>query len=372
MRLEGLELRRVQLPLVAPFTTAFGSQSVRDVVIVRALTDLGEGWGECATMPWPLYSSESTDLVIPLMTAHLAPRLLAVESLEPSDVGRLLADVQGHRMAKAALESAVMDAWLRGTMTSFAEHLGVTRTRIPCGVSVGIPSTVTGLVDEVGGYLEAGYQRIKLKIRPGWDLEPVGAVRRAFGPDVPLQVDANASYHPSDIGFLARLDLFDLLMVEQPFAADRLMAHADLAAAVRTPVCLDESATSCAVVADAIRLRAVDVVNIKPGRVGGFAEAVRMHDLCRAHAVPVWCGGMVETGIGRAANTVLAALDGFTLVGDNSPSDRFFAEDVVTRPMAMVDGHLEVPQSPGMGFEVDRGALAAATVQQVQLDRSGR
>lgn len=367
MTLQALELRRIHLPLRAPFRASFGTQTVRDVVLVKATTDQGEGWGECVTMPWPLYSSESTDLVIPVIHAHLAPRLFAVDDLHPEDVARRLTVVQGHKMAKAALESAVLDAYLRATDTSLASYLGVRRSRVPCGVSVGIFDRVGDLLDSVEGYLAEGYQRIKLKIQPGWDIEPVQAVRRTFGYDVPLQVDANAAYGPRDIPLLAELDAFGLLLIEQPFSEEMLLAHADLAKFIRTPVCLDESAVSTQVVADAIRLRAVDVVNIKAGRVGGYLQARQMHDLCRAHAVPVWCGGMIETGIGRAANAALAGMRGFTLVGDNSGFDRFYETDIVTEPMRMIDGHLTVATAPGMGFEVDVEAVERVTVDLVRL-----
>lgn len=369
MILQAVELRRIQLPLRTPFRTAFGTQTVRDIVLVRAVTDEGEGWGECVTMPWPLYSSESTDLVMPLIEAHLAPRLFAARAVHPEDVARHLAAVQGHHMAKAALESAVLDAHLRARTTSLASYLRVRRDRVPCGVSVGIFDRVADLLDAVEGYLAEGYQRIKLKIQPGWDLEPVRAVRRTFGDDVALQVDANAAYQPRDIPLLTEFDVFGLILIEQPFARDRLLAHADLARLVRTPVCLDESAESSSVVADAIRLRAVDIVNIKAGRVGGYLQAREMHDLCRAHAVPVWCGGMIETGIGRAANAVLAGMRGFTLVGDNSGFDRFYATDIVSDPLRMVEGHLPVPTGPGMGFEVDTDAVAAVTVDSRTLTR---
>jgi O-succinylbenzoate synthase len=371
VKLDAIELRRVVMPLVVPFRTSFGSQAERDLVLVRVLTDEGEGWGECVTMPWPLYSSESTDLVIPLVSAHLAPRLFDAAreagDLGPLDVGRVLAPVQGHRMAKAALEAAVLDAHLRATGQPFARWLGAARDRVPCGVSVGIFPTIPELLEQVGGYLEEGYVRIKLKIAPGWDVEPVAAVREAFGDGVALQVDANAAYRPGDTPSLRQLDAFDLLLIEQPFPEEMLLAHADLRAAIATPVCLDESATSAQVVADAIRLGAVDIVNVKPGRVGGYVEARRIHDLCVAHGVPLWCGGMVETGIGRAANACLAAMDGFTLPGDNSASDRFFRRDIVSDPMRMVDGHLAVPQAPGMGFDVDLAALDAVTTELVSL-----
>lgn len=362
MRIESAELHRVRLPLRRPFTTAFGTQHERDVALVQLHTDEGEGWGECVALPWPVYSAETTAGAMAVIAEHLLPRLTAGGPLRgPHDVGHRLAGVVGHRMAKGAVELAVLDAWLGARGIPLATWLGATADRVPCGVSVGIPGSVEELVDIVQAHLAEGYLRIKLKIRPGWDVEPVMAVREAIGPDVALQVDANAAYSPADTPVLRRLDAADLLLLEQPFPEEAVLAHARLREQVTTPVCLDESAVSAAVVADAIALDAVDLVNIKPGRVGGFVEAVRVHDVCRAHGVGVWCGGMVETGIGRAACAAFAALPGCVVPGDNSAADRFFPRDIVSAPMEMHDGHLTVPTGPGIGVEVDRAAVAAFT-----------
>jgi O-succinylbenzoate synthase len=251
-------------------------------------------------------------------------------------------------MAKAALEMAVLDAELRSQQRSFGEALGAVHDRVPCGVSVGIMDSLDELVDAVTGYVEAGYRRIKLKIEPGWDVAPVAAVREQFGDALLLQVDANAAYQLSDARHLARLDPYDLLLIEQPLPEEEVLAHADLARELQTPICLDESITSARAAADAIRLGACRIVNIKPGRVGGYLEARRIHDLCQAHGIPVWCGGMLETGLGRAANVALAALPGFTLPGDTSASERYFTADI-TEPFVLDDGHLDVPTSPGLG-----------------------
>jgi O-succinylbenzoate synthase len=263
-------------------------------------------------------------------------------------------------MAKAALETAVLDAELRAEGRPLARELGAVHDRVPCGVSVGIMSSIGELLDAVGGYLDAGYLRIKLKIEPGWDVAPVRAVRERFGDDVLLQVDANTAYHRSDARHLARLDPFDLLLIEQPLDEEDVLGHAELAKVIRTPVCLDESITSARAAADAIMLGACAIVNVKPGRVGGYLEARRIHDVCVAHGVPVWCGGMLETGIGRAANVALAALPGFTLPGDTSASDRYYRTDV-TAPFVLDDGHLAVPTGPGIGVEPDPAALDAVT-----------
>jgi o-succinylbenzoate synthase len=243
----------------------------------------------------------------------------------------------------------------------------VTRDRIPSGVSVGIHESVAALERAVAGYLEDGYVRIKLKIEPGWDLEPVAAIRRLIGPGVPLQVDANTAYTRDDTEHLCRLDEFDLLLIEQPLPEDDLLGHAALARAATTPICLDESLVSLTSVSDAIELGACEVANIKPGRVGGYLAAVAIHDLCRQRGVPVWCGGMLETGIGRAANAALAALDGFTLTGDISASRRFYARDIVTAPIDVVDGHVAVPVGPGFGFELDLAFLDEVTTARTEV-----
>jgi o-succinylbenzoate synthase len=241
-----------------------------------------------------------------------------------------------------------------------ASHLGATKERVDSGVSVGIMSSIPALLDAVAGYLDAGYLRIKLKIEPGWDIEPVRAVRERFGDDVLLQVDANTAYTLADARHLARLDPFDLLLIEQPLPEDDVLGHADLAKVIKTPVCLDESIESARDAAAAIRLGACAIVNVKPGRVGGYLEARRIHDVCVAHGVPVWCGGMLETGIGRAANVALAALPGFTLPGDTSASDRYFTTDV-TEPFVLEDGRLRVPTGPGIGVDPLPDVLADIT-----------
>jgi o-succinylbenzoate synthase len=350
MKLTGVELRRIQMPLVSPFRTSFGTETRRDVLLLRAVTDEAEGWGECVAMSDPLYSSEYVDAAADVLTRFFIPAVAGAERLDAYAVGRVLAPFKGHRMAKAALEMAVLDAELRAAGRPLARELGASRDRVPCGVSVGIMNSIGELLDAVGGYLDAGYVRIKLKIEPGWDVEPVRAVRERFGDDILLQVDANTAYTLADARQLARLDPFDLLLIEQPLDEEDVLGHAALSKVIRTPVCLDESITSARAAADAIRLGACEIVNIKPGRVGGYLEARRIHDVCVAHNIPVWCGGMLETGIGRAANVALAALPGFTLPGDTSASDRYFRTDV-TAPFVLQDGHLPVPTGPGLGVD---------------------
>ena len=346
MKIEGFELRRIALPIVSPFRTSFGTQTERDILIVKAVTDGAEGWAECVTLPQPVYSPEYTEGAVDVMKRYFIPAVAGVR--DANGVAQALHRFKGHPMAKAALETSLLDAELRAEGRSFARELGSVHERVPCGVSVGIMDSLPELLDAVGGYIDEGYVRIKLKIEPGWDVDVVRAVREKFGDDVLLQVDANTAYTLRDARHLAKLDDFDLLLIEQPLEEEDIVGHADLAKMMKTPICLDESVTSAQTAAAAIRLGATSVINIKPGRVGGYLEARRIHDLAAAAGVPVWCGGMLETGLGRAANIALASLPGFTLPGDVSASGRFYATDI-TEPWMMEDGHLTVPTGPGLG-----------------------
>jgi O-succinylbenzoate synthase len=360
MKLTGFELRRVAMPLVSPFRTSFGTEHARDVLLVRAVTDAAEGWGECVAMAEPLYSSEFADGAAEVIRRFLVPAVAALPSPDAYAVEPVFARLKGHPMAKAAVQTALLDAQLREAGMPLSAYLGGVRERVAAGVSVGIMDSIPRLLDAVAGYLADGYLRIKLKIEPGWDVEPVRAVRERFGGDVLLQVDANTAYTLADARQLARLDAFDLLLIEQPLPEDDLRGHAALARQVRTPICLDESITSARAAADAIALGATAVVNIKPGRVGGYLEARRVHDVCVANGVPVWVGGMLETGLGRAANVALAALPGCTLPGDTSASDRYYARDI-TAPFVLDGGHLAVPSGPGIGVTPDPRVLASVT-----------
>jgi o-succinylbenzoate synthase len=360
-----VELVRVRLPMVVPFRTSFGVQRARDALLVRVVTDAGEGWGECVTPAAPVYSEEYTAGAADVLSSHLVPALLAVGvTVAAEDVRRRLGGFKGHRMAKAALETAILDAQLRAAGRSLARHLGAIVDRVPAGVSVGIPDGGTSeLLDLVAAYREAGYLRIKAKVARGHDVTPVTALRARFGDDLDLQVDANAGYDPDDPDDVTALDGLDelgLVQLEQPFAPNRLRDHARHAARWRTPVCLDESIVDAIRARDAVAAGACSIVNIKPGRVGGLLEAVAVHDTCRELDVPVWCGGMLETGIGRAANVALAALPNFRMPGDTSASDRYFVEDV-TEPFVLEDGHVAVPTGPGIGRAPRPDVLRTAT-----------
>jgi O-succinylbenzoate synthase len=366
VRIEAIALRRISMPLVRPFRTAFGVETDRDALLVRVRTAEGDGWGECVAMGEPGYSSEYVDGAQLVLRKHLVPRVLAAGEVTAGDVASLLAGVRGHRMAKAALEMAVLDIQLRVAGRSFGEALGAVKESVECGVSIGIPGSIDELVEQVDGYLADGYRRVKLKIEPGWDVEPVAAVRKVFGDDLLLQVDANQAYGLDDAEHLAKLDPYNLLLIEQPLGEDDFLGHARLAKKIASPICLDESIRTVNDAQLAIELGSCEVVNIKAGRVGGYLNAVALHDVCHAAGIPVWCGGMLETGLGRAANVALAALPGFTLPGDTSASDRYFTRDI-TEPFVMHDGLLDVPSGPGLGVTVDIDMLTQVTTAVEEL-----
>jgi o-succinylbenzoate synthase len=369
VKLRALTLHRVSIPLVSPFITSFARQTEKDCCLVEATFDTGSGpitgWGESVAMNAPLYSEEYVTAGMAVTRDWLAPILFDVEELRAETVSWHLRHVIGHRMSKAALEMAVIEAQLKSQQLSFKDYLGGVVDTIPSGVSVGIQDSVADTVRVIGEYLAEGYARIKLKIRPGADLEPVAAVRREFG-DILFQVDANAAYTLADSAHLKKLDEFGLLLIEQPLGEADIRQHAELATVMSTPMCLDESIVSAEAAADAIALRAAAVINIKPGRVGGYLEAKRIHDLARAHGVAVWHGGMVETGLGRAANAAMASLPGFILPGDVSGSNRFFREDI-TEEILMHDGVVDVPSGPGFGVTIDPEKLARFTTETMEI-----
>jgi len=363
------------MPLVRPFRTSFGVETTRDILLVRVEmqggSGDGEGWGECVAMAEPRYSPEYVDGAQHVIEHFFAPPLLAAPDVPAASVAELLAVFEGHPMAKAAVEMAVLDAELRAAGVSFAEHLGATVERVPAGVSIGITDDVETLLAQVAGYLDDGYLRIKLKIEPGTDIDRVRAVRERFGPDVALQVDANAAYRVEDAEHLAALDELGLLLIEQPLPPDDIAGHVALSAQLATPICLDESITSAGIATDAIARKACSIVNIKAGRVGGYLEARRVHDACAAASVPVWCGGMLETGLGRAANLALAALPNFSLPGDTSASARYWETDL-TEPFVLgPDGHIAVPTGPGLGVEPLPDVLDAVTTSSRWITRPG-
>jgi len=359
--LEAVELRRVRLALVAPWRWPGGTLTEREVILVRAIGPDSDGWGECATFPSPTYSAEWLDGAWDILRHHLVPLVLG-QPLDAVAVDARMSALAGQPMAKAAIELAVLDAELRATGQSLARRLGATRSRVTAGVAVGLTGSLPDLLAEVGRRVAEGYRRVKLKIQPGWDVEPVLAVRAEF-PDLALQVDANGTYCLADADRLAALDSARLLCLEQPLGRDDLIGHAAWSRRMTTPVCLDESITSAADAATALALGACRVVNIKPGRVGGYLEAVRIHNLCASRAVPVWCGGLLETGVGRSANLALAGLPNFSIPGDLSASSRFYREDITEAVVVDPDGTIAVPDAPGSGAVLRPDVLDDATVE---------
>jgi len=373
INIRSIELRRISLPLVTPFRTSFSTETHRDILLVRVETDDAVGWGECVSGNEPLYSNEYVEGSQQVMIDHLIPRLFAFRSrpMSAHDVAQILRPVKDHRMAKAALEAAILDAQLRENNVSLATHLGSIHELVPSGVSVGIANSLDELVATVGGYLDEGYARIKLKIEPGWDIEPVRVIRKTFGDQVPLQVDANTAFTREDGPLLAQLDPFNLLLIEQPLPEDDITGHALIARQVKTPICLDESIVSSHVAIDAIERGACSIVNIKAGRVGGYLEAVRIHNVCQQRGVPVWCGGMLETGIGRAMNVALAGLPNFTLTGDISASERFWKQDIVQQSIRLESGQVRLPSGSGAGFEIDGPFLSDVSTSTITLRSEG-
>lgn len=367
-RVRAVELRLVGLPLVRPFRTSFGEMTEKLCVLAAVETDDGVGWGECVTGVGPDFSAEFNEGAWLVLRDLLGPALLSAGDLTTSDLDRVFGFVRGNPMAKATLVDAFLDAELRVQGRSLASFLGAERERVECGVSIGIAPTTAYLLEQVDDYLSDGYRRVKLKIEPGTDIERVRAVREAH-PDILLSVDANAAYTLGDVHAIRALDAFGLVMVEQPLHHEDLVAHAKLQRQIQTDLCLDESIRSAADAEAAFELGACRIVNVKQGRVGGVLEARRIHDLARARGVPVWCGGMLETGIGRATNLALAALPGFTLPGDTSASRRYFLDDL-TEPFELAsDGTMAVPDAPGIGVEPRPDRLEACTLRVERVEK---
>jgi O-succinylbenzoate synthase len=368
MNITTVEMREIRLRLVNFFETSFGRTIERRILLVRVTdTDGAEGWGECTAGEGPFYSEEWIDSAWEATRLFLAPMVLGHEVKAASEVFDLMRRVRGNRMAKAAIETACWDLEARRAEVPLWRHLGGVHPEIPCGVSIGIQDSHAQLLEKIERELADGYQRIKIKIKPGWDREVVEAVRARF-PDVRLMVDANSAYTLEDVPMLRALDEYDLMMIEQPLAYDDREDHAKLQKQIRTPVCLDESVRSAEDARKAIEAGACRIVNVKLGRVGGHAESARVEAVCREADVPVWCGGMLESGIGRAHNVAMATLRGFTLPGDVSASARYWAEDIIEPPVTVTHaGTIKAPDGPGIGFEVKRDLVESLTVRSETL-----
>jgi O-succinylbenzoate synthase len=371
MRIEQLTLRELQMKLVAPFQTSRETTTVRRILLTEVVADGVLGWGECVAGETPSYSPETTDTAWHILRDHLWPLLRGKRFTSASDVWPLLA-VRGHNMAKGALESAVWDAEAKQKNISLAKLIGGVRTEIASGASIGVKASLEELVQAVKVELEAGYQRIKIKIKPGYDLEPVRRLRKEF-PSVKLMVDANSAYTLADELLLNKLDEYYLMMVEQPLGWDDLYSHVQLQNKLITPICLDECIHTEEQALAAIRLGACRIINIKLGRVGGFTPARRIHDLCRQNSFPVWCGGMLESGIGRAHNIALSTLPNFTLPGDVAASKRYWTEDIIEPEVTVSrQGVIQVPDGPGIGFTPRLDLIEKWTVRKEVLSPNGK
>jgi O-succinylbenzoate synthase len=362
-RIERLRLRLMRLPLVAFFETSFGRIDDKNFILVSLEGGGGEGLGECVADVDPYYSPETNVTAWHTIKDFLAPLLVGRTFAHPGDVFPALARVRGHNMAKAAVEMAAWDLAARLQKVPLSRLLGGTRAEIASGVSIGIQDSLDDLAAKVQRELDAGYRRIKIKIKPGWDVGAVEMIRARFG-GIPLMVDANAAYTLADAAHLGALDRFDLMMIEQPLEYDDIRDHATLQRRITTPVCLDESIHTVRAAEEAIALEACRIINIKPGRLGGHAESIRVHDVCASHGIPVWHGGMLESGIGRAHNIHLASLPNFTLPGDIAASRRYFVPDLIEPGIEVSrDGTVPVPTGPGIGVTVDWDRVAAATTE---------
>src|SRR5579872_1664656 len=368
IKLDRIVLREIALPLIHFFETSFGRTTHRRIILVEAQADGLSGWGEATCGENPFYNEEWTDSAWLILRDYIAPRVLKHEFENASDVGTRTAHIRGHNMARGGLEVAIWDLEARLNNRPLWQQIGGgVRLVIPCGVSIGIQDSVPQLLEKIERELAACYQRIKMKIKPGWDVDVVRQVRERF-PSIKLMADANSAYTLRDADHLKRLDDFYLMMIEQPLAHDDIIDHAALQAKLETPICLDECIRSAHHAEQAIRLRACGIINIKLGRVGGFREAKRVHDAAQAEAIPVWCGGMLEAGIGRAHNIALATLPNFTLPGDVSASKRYWKRDIICPTVeTTARGTIEIRDEPGFGYAIDHDFLRQVTVREVPV-----
>jgi O-succinylbenzoate synthase len=368
MKIESLCLYHLRMPLVAPFETSFGREIDRECILVAAQADGLTGYGECVASYNPGYNYETTGTAWHILKEFVAPLVVQQDIQDALEFQSRVSGIRGHHLAKAGVEMALWDLLGKGSGRSLRELLGGDRHRVEVGVSVGLQESPEVLVRTIRKYVEAGYARIKIKIKPGRDVGDTSAVRRAF-PDLRLQVDANSAFTLESAQSLKPLDNLDLLLIEQPLFEDDIWDHHKLQQELRTPICLDESILSPRHARYALEMKACRVINIKAGRVGGLSQAVQVHDLCRAQGIPVWCGGMLETGVGRASNLALASLPGFTLPGDISASERYYSQDITVETFRLnADSTIDVRSGPGLGVTIDQAALEHYTLNTLLLN----
>lgn len=367
LKIDRLILREIRMPLVSFFETSFGRTTERHILLVEAWSDGASGWGEVTAGETPFFNEETTETAWHIIRSFVAPRVLGVELDSPGEIHGRTRHIRGHNMARGGVETAAWELEARLAGVPLWKHLGGTLAEIACGVSIGIQNTVDELLARIERELAAGYQRIKVKIKPGWDVEVLAAIRRKF-PKIRLMADANSAYTLADADHLKRLDEFYLMMIEQPLQYYDMLDHARLQERLETPICLDECIRSAHLAEQAIRIGAARIINIKLGRVGGFAEARRIHNLCRDAAVPVWCGGMLESGVGRAHNIALSTFENFVLPGDVSASKRYWKRDVICPPVEVTGrGTILVSDKPGLGYDLDLDYIESLTVRREEL-----
>ena len=367
MKIESITLHNISMPLVAPFETSFGRETVRQCVLVTLRADGLTGYGECVASRDPGYSYETTGTAWHILKEFIAPLVLGKDVRDAHDFQQRVDGIRGHHLAKAAIEMALWDLIGKRDRKSLMEMFGGTRDKVEVGVSIGIQESASALVETVASYLEKGYRRVKIKIKPGREVEETFAVRKTY-PDLRLQVDANSAYTLESATALKPLDDMNLLLIEQPLFEDDIWDHRKLQAEFNTPICLDESVVSPRHARYALEMEACKIINIKPARVGGLSQAVAIHDYCSAQNVPVWCGGMLETGVGRASNLALASLPGFVLPGDISASDRYYQRDITNERFVLNnDSTIDVPNGPGLGITIDEDALKDFTLSEITL-----
>ena len=364
MKLEQITVRHMKMPMKAPFSTSFGTIDEKEFLLIEAKDQSGTvGWGEAVAFVAPWYTEETLKTTWHMLEDFLIPILLHKEIGHPDEVSTLFSTIRRNCMAKASIEGAIWDIYAQQTKQSLAQALGGDKERIEVGVSVGIQSSTEALIDLLKGHVDKGYKRVKVKIKPGHDVEVIRAIRAEM-PDLPLMVDANSAYTLDDMNVLQQLDAFNLLMIEQPLAVDDIVDHAKLQRKLTTPICLDESITSYEDARKAIELGSCGVINIKIGRVGGLTEARRIHDLCEENNIPVWCGGMLEAGIGRAHNIALTSLSNFVLPGDTAGSSHYWYEDIITPEVIVEDGYIHVPQTAGIGYTPNMKVIDKLTISK--------
>lgn len=368
MKIKKVILRKVEIPMVSSFTTSFGTISKKPTVILEVHSDKGYiGWGESAALPFPNYKPETTDICMLVLKDYIVPLVMNKSFQDVEQMMEILSQVKNHRFAKTGLETAVWMITSLSSKKSLSKLLGGTNDKIPVGESIGIKSSIDETLEEVSLRKSQGFRRTKIKIKPGWDIKLVQAIRQKFG-DIDLMVDANSSYTLKDISLFKKLEKYQLTMIEQPLADDDIVDHSILQKQIKTPICLDESILSVDDARRAIYLKACRIINIKPGRVGGLIESKKIHDICKKNGIGVWCGGMLETGVGRAFNIAISSLPNFKYANDMSPVNFFYKDDLVKDSFRVdAKGYIDVPDKPGLGFEIDEKKVKKYTVEKITL-----